>query len=57
MLQGVVVSRIKVTSKTCVVPFEEAEEKLKVLILACHVEILLHMKTTDVSVYIVTSRL
>lgn len=57
MLQGVVVSRIKVTSKTCVVPFEEAEEKLKVLILACHVEILLHMKTTDVSVDIVTSRL
>lgn len=50
-------SRIRVTSKTCVVPFEEAEKKLKVLILACHVEILLHMETMDVSVDIVTSRL
>lgn len=50
-------SRIKVTPKTCVIPFEEAEEKIKVLILACHVEILLHMEMTDVSMDIVTPRL
>lgn len=37
------ISRIKGTSKTCLVSFEEAEEKLKVLVLACQVEILLHM--------------